>query len=249
MGISNDIRAKKVYHLVSHPHGEKRHFEDKKPDQAPERDDDSDLENHSEKELGQMEDDFFNEPTDKKVSIKNTQKSSFSRVYKWTITLFILAIIGIAVYQNFDLILEKIGINRQSTSNSTKDTGNKDETYTSQSTSSSDMADTASSAASTTAPSTTAIDKSTITLSVLNGNGVKGSAQKIFDQLKTAGFSPTKVGNANSFSYTRNYIYYQTAKKAEADLVQSSLADLSPVLEASDAIAGKYNVVVVVGKN
>ncbi len=91
-------------------------------------------------------------------------------------------------------------------------------------------------------------DKSGIKIKVLNGNGITGSAQKVQNQLVQAGFTVGVVSNASRFSYTKTYIYHQTGKESEANLVAAALSNRSTIVTSSDSVAGSYHVVVVVGR-
>jgi hypothetical protein len=95
-----------------------------------------------------------------------------------------------------------------------------------------------------------AIDKSTITISVLNGSGVKNSAQTVANTLTSAGYNVAGTANARSFNYTKTFIYYKTGKLEQANLVQGSLSDRQTEVQLSNSVVGaKYDIVVVVGKN
>lgn len=102
--------------------------------------------------------------------------------------------------------------------------------------------------AATTIPTTsTAIDKKSIKMSVLNGNGVTNSAVVVKNTLVKAGFTVSAVANAKKFTYATTIIYYKTGKEAEAELVKTALAARSVTTELYDGI-GSYDLQVVVGK-
>jgi hypothetical protein len=118
--------------------------------------------------------------------------------------------------------------------------------YTSGSTNSSTMEDTGETAA----PASTepAINKASISIQVLNGNGISGSAADVEATLETAGFSVTSVTNAKKFTYTSSIIYYKTGKTDEANAVKDALPNLVTELENSDTLTTSYDIVIVVGK-
>ncbi len=92
-------------------------------------------------------------------------------------------------------------------------------------------------------------DVASVKLEVLNGNGISGSAASVKDQLVNAGYNVLRLANAAKFSYVSTYIYYNTGKKPEADAVALVLSDRQTALYENAQVAGSYDVVVVVGKN
>jgi hypothetical protein len=99
----------------------------------------------------------------------------------------------------------------------------------------------------TATPTTGTIDKSKVTLRVLNGTTQAGAAATTKTTLEKAGFTVKSIGNAKSQTYTKTYVYYQAGKKAEADAVLAALADSKAVLEES-TLANPDMVLVVFGK-
>lgn len=90
--------------------------------------------------------------------------------------------------------------------------------------------------------------KSSLLIKILNGNGVSGSAASVKSTLESAGYTIDIVKNAASFSYATTIIYYKTGKSAEATELTTTLSGRTTSTEISDSIAGKYDIVVVVGK-
>jgi len=265
MGISHDIRPKKV-HPAGHKVKKEEHASDVFIDHPEHIEIETDSINYSSidssKEHSKLEDDFFN--YDSKHSHPKRDEISENRAgssaSKWILSLCIFALAGLVVYQNYEMIGQKIGLlGKEEPVEKTE----KEETYTGTSSATSETSTTtpaATTTPATTAPATTTpttstvaatqtIDKSLISLSVLNGNGITGSADAVADTLKAVGFNPTNITNARKFTYTDTIIYYQTGKLAEAQLVEDVLSARTTSLEESNTIAGKYNVVVVVGKN
>jgi len=95
---------------------------------------------------------------------------------------------------------------------------------------------------------TTVIDKSTISIKVLNGNGVAGRAAKVSSLLTTDGYKVLSTGNAKRFTYATTIVYFHEGKAAEANLVKETLNDYSVSLQQDNTIANKSDIVVVVGK-
>jgi len=115
--------------------------------------------------------------------------------------------------------------------------------------STSDSSDASSSTSSDSAVSSQTIDKASIKVSVLNGNGVRGEASQIHDILVAGGFSVPNVSNARKFSYQNTIIYYRPGFRAYADEVKSLLTNKIADLTESSDLTTSYEVVVVVGKN
>lgn len=96
------------------------------------------------------------------------------------------------------------------------------------------------------------VDKKSIKLRVLNGNGITGDAAKAKKQLEDAGFTVSKVGNAKRQDYTITQVYYLAGKKSQAELVEKALKDAgrSTQLEeaSADLVGADTEVLVVTGK-
>lgn len=95
------------------------------------------------------------------------------------------------------------------------------------------------------------INKSAISISVLNGSGIKLAAKELSDVLTSNGFTIKYLGNAKSFNYQQTIIYYKSGKEAEANLIKSSIeSSYDTVMTESDATVGNlYDLVIVAGKN
>jgi outer membrane biosynthesis protein TonB len=97
-------------------------------------------------------------------------------------------------------------------------------------------------------PTTTAtsIDKSTVTLRVLNGTATTGAASTMKTTLEKEGFTVRTIGNAKTQNYSVTTIYYQEGREAEAKLVQTALGSTKTDLQQS-TLANPDMVLVVVG--
>lgn len=93
---------------------------------------------------------------------------------------------------------------------------------------------------------TSSVDKKAVTLRVLNGTSQAGAAATVKKVLEQQGFTVRTIGNAKQQTYTQTVIYYQEGRRAEAEAVQKSLGDYTPVLEQS-ALASPDMVLVVIG--
>jgi hypothetical protein len=92
------------------------------------------------------------------------------------------------------------------------------------------------------------IDKSTILIKVLNGNGISGSAATLQKVLVDNGFSIDSVTNASNFNYETTTIYYNTGKSPQAELIKNALSAYTVTMFENPQVAGKFDVIVVVGK-
>lgn len=269
MGISDDISFKKD-NLPT----KKRSDKPLGPDEIKIRHSKDEEEDNSRYEHAQMEDDFFDdhksrylrqEPEENVEEPENEPEDELKAKYdeedyhqpkkhgnpmtKWVV-LLILVLIALLVWQNWSKISKAIGWGDNTTSNDASLPNYNSSTKGTDYTSSSTGTDTSTSTSTpSTSPATTpSIDKSKITIQILNGNGVKGSAAAVKTQLVNAGFTVDSVKNALKFSYPSSIIYYKTGKSAEADLVKSTLADRQSELTNDDKIVGNYDIVIVVGK-
>jgi cytoskeletal protein RodZ len=198
------------------------------------------------------------------------RKKSF---WGWIIWPIILIIAGFLIYKNLDQIKKFIRVkfldttstqtisndNRQVhiyTPDTDTSTGTTDSASSNTSTESSSFADstttpstTTNTGTSATTTPTTTIAKSSIKIEILNGSGITGAAATVKTAMETAGLTISYVGNAKNYNYNSTYIYYNSAKEAEARLVNETLSKTrTTVLEASNTIAKNYDVVIVVGK-
>ena len=182
---------------------------------------------------------------------KAGNKKSGSSLGKWLIVLLILALILIIVWQNIESIKSYFGIqsSQSSSSNDTEPYSNfsvTDTTATVEKETESVATETPASAE--TAVATTPA-KSSYLVSVLNGNGIKGSGAGVSSSLTAAGYTVSNTGNALKFTYINTIIYYKTGKLSVATDIKTVLADRTIELSEDNTISGKYDIVVVVGKN
>lgn len=101
-------------------------------------------------------------------------------------------------------------------------------------------------------PAAETIDKKSIKIRVLNGNGTSGDAAKTKKQLEDAGFEVAKFGNAARQDYAKTLVYYVSGKKDQAALVGDGLRHIGrdvSVEEASADLVGKdFEILVITGK-
>lgn len=93
------------------------------------------------------------------------------------------------------------------------------------------------------------LDKSKITISVLNGNGIRGDAYRTKVLLEKDGFKVATYGNASSFKYQSTIVYYKEGQEEAGKAVEETLKKngKETKLEKSNSLT-KYDVMVIVGK-
>lgn len=262
MGISDDIKPKKVYHF--------RNTE--KPIKAPavfvEREEPpKEIANQHEQtaadhmyspinheEKTKLEEDFFRNKTSYNSSEERVKRLRFpTKAVSWILILLITIFV---LKQNFNKIKDLVSPKQEKkvvkseddyyVNNKTEE--NKDNQSVETGTNSEAAATTPADNSSQSAVGAV-IDKSNINIKVLNGNGIKGSADSVGDELTKAGFKVSKVANAQKFTYSDTYIYYKSDKEESANLVKNTLSSRTCITEKSDTLTTGYDIVVVVGKN
>lgn len=267
MGISDDIKPRKVYNYSQKKNpssSEKDSFEVKISKSLPEKQDNTYTSTQQEvddylsgnesvyENKNELENDFFENEAPVNKHEKKNKKKRFkfpTKLVTWIIVLFLL---GLAVYKNLDKIVDLIIGQTTSTELASKDesyvsTDSKEQAGTAADTTTTGTGNTTTPATTPTV-STTTQSKSSIKIEVLNGNGVSGSADKVRDQLVSAGFTVSKVANAKKFTYASTYIYYKTGATSSMELVKAALSTRTCIAELSDSLSAGYDVVVVVGK-
>lgn len=93
------------------------------------------------------------------------------------------------------------------------------------------------------------LDKSKITIQLLNGNGITGDAAKVKTILEKDGWKVAAYGNANSFNYKNTYVYYKKGNEEAAKGVADTLKNAgrhTAILESPNL--SKYDIQIVLGK-
>lgn len=247
MGISDDIKPKKSYRYSSRK--ERNDFVN----------DDSDDNEDSEPELGEsktkddLENDFFEHSRDQRpVHRLETEPKEPRHFGKVILILMVLALVVVIIFQNIDLIKNlagdkfKIFSNNQNSAptESNLDT-NDNNNFNSDA---NQNLNTNQSSVNLNTNAAPVIDKTTVVIEVLNGNGVTGSADKVKSLLVTAGYTVSKVTNAKKFTYPDTLIYYKTGQEIVATDIKATLVGYQTTLENSDTIVGTYDIVIIVGK-
>ncbi|MFA4996256.1 MAG: LytR C-terminal domain-containing protein [Patescibacteria group bacterium] len=269
MGISDDIKPKKSLHtqqrsidvpVFSNTHENNIDLDSFEPEEK----------KMDPKSLEKLENDFFDyeykhenekQPDKKGMYIDKEEKKPASKSHhrkksstKATFWFITLALLGLLIWQNYPEIVSvaKNKFFKDKTTETVTDSNKDDEYYTGEKVADTTAEDTSTANTTTettqeTATATPTIDKANIIMEVLNGNGIKGSADTIRDQLITAGFKVSRVTNAKNFNYATSMIYFKTGKDAEANLVKETLTSLQTTTQNSDSIVGDYDVIVVIG--
>lgn len=92
-----------------------------------------------------------------------------------------------------------------------------------------------------------AIEKSAISISILNGSGTAGAANTLRAQLVKSGFTVRHIAVASAKRNT-TMVYYQTGQKAAAELVASFISNHVLEFEENSTLANPDNVLIIVGK-
>lgn len=91
------------------------------------------------------------------------------------------------------------------------------------------------------------LNKTKITIEVLNGNGKTGAAQEVKTLLEKEGFIVASTGNADNY-YNSTVIYYKTGKKESANLIAQALANYQVSFEENNDISKELDIQIVIGK-
>lgn len=93
------------------------------------------------------------------------------------------------------------------------------------------------------------IDKSKITIQVLNGNGIRGDAAKVKQILQKDGWIVASSGNAASFKYQNTLVYYKQDQEDIGNAVAETLKNAARQtgMQVSTTLK-KYDILVIVGK-
>ena len=186
---------------------------------------------------------FFAPDKSKTKKLNNKTKSFWLLVL---LILLVLLLVSVAVYQNLDVIKRKILKTPETTTttSSVKEVAATTDTALTSDTQESTQATTPTATTPTTTP--VAITNNSFTIRVSNGNGIKGSADKVRDILSAAGFNVISVGNATNYNYATTIVYYKTGQETQANLVKSALSSRIISTELSTTLSA-YDVLVVVG--
>lgn len=270
MGISDDIKPKKVHRFVEHPVYRSKKADDKKTENKLDEKQkklEKDLHTVADKSEEAL-DDFYNyKSSDRREDLEDKffsgkydlekpleiehrpKKANKHRPIKRIVIFVVITILAVLIiYQNIDIIKSYF------TNKSTESLENvNDNYYTGESSENSSLSsdassDTDASASKDSVSQSTTAQQTPATIKILNGNGINGSAAEVKTILVNAGMNVDAVSNAKKFTYTQTYIYYKTGFETEANSVKTALSSRAVSIEQSDQIACDYDIVVVVGK-
>lgn len=170
----------------------------------------------------------------------------------WTLLGLLLVILVTLILQNFSYIKELFVGTKTEPKSKTETTANTErivpQDYTATNSATPDTNTPAVTNPVTTTPTTT-LDKSSLKIKLLNGNGITGSAEKIKSTLTQNGFTVSFIGNAKKFTYSTTYVYFKTGQDAGAESVKSALAGKNVTVTNDDTICTTYDIVIVIGKS
>ncbi len=94
------------------------------------------------------------------------------------------------------------------------------------------------------------LDRSKLSIHVLNGSGVAGSSKKASDYLEGLGYNVIQIGNADNFNYEKTTIQIKSAKNTYFDLLEKDLSSNYSMGTTSADLSDSNNAdaVVTVGK-
>ncbi len=94
------------------------------------------------------------------------------------------------------------------------------------------------------------LDKTAISIQILNGSGITGAAKAAQDYLEGQGYTISAVGNADSSDYEAMIIAVKDDKKDYFAQLKKALATKYTVEDQADMVASsiKYDVVITIGK-
>lgn len=97
---------------------------------------------------------------------------------------------------------------------------------------------------------TTGLDRSKLSIQVLNGSGATGVGKKAADYLESLGYNVIQIGNAENFNFEKTTIQIKSGKENFLNLLKSDLAKNYSVGTTSADLAPDQNsdTVVTVGK-
>ena len=91
------------------------------------------------------------------------------------------------------------------------------------------------------------LNKTKLTIKVLNGEGKDGTAASAKDKLEKNGFIVTETGNAKN-TYNKSVIYYASGNESAANLIMELFNDRTISTEYNNDIVGDFDILVVIGK-
>ncbi|MBV8150270.1 MAG: LytR C-terminal domain-containing protein, partial [Candidatus Eremiobacteraeota bacterium] len=96
-----------------------------------------------------------------------------------------------------------------------------------------------------------AIKPADVSVEVLNGSGERGAARKFADELAAKGYVVSKVGNADSYGYTKTEIHEHSKVFGVGERVRSDVAVLPDVTVTAEPAPSPAtsDVTVIVGKD
>jgi len=90
-------------------------------------------------------------------------------------------------------------------------------------------------------------DKSLITITILNGNGIPGAAARLKTDLENKGFKVKAIGDADRQDYPETVIRYQPGADEKAKLLAETLKDKYTVRSEETTIPQETEIVIIVG--
>lgn len=95
---------------------------------------------------------------------------------------------------------------------------------------------------------TPAIDRSEVSVQILNGTGISGAAGDLEEEFKTLGYEDIKVGNASTQNNTKTTVSYDTnLLEAVKDEITGKLESIYDEVVTESKTQGSYDVIITTG--
>jgi|GEM_PF-1237924 len=96
----------------------------------------------------------------------------------------------------------------------------------------------------------TGLDRSSVSVEVLNGSGIAGVAGKMSDTLKSFGYKVSSTGNADNFDFANTEIHVKSASSSFLSLIKSDLSSSYTIGNAASDLdsSAAADIRVIVGK-
>ena len=95
------------------------------------------------------------------------------------------------------------------------------------------------------------LDKTELTIKILNGTGIPGAANGMAEVLEAAGYEGIKTGNADNYDYQESIIQIKESKSAYLSLLTEDLTTDYTLAQESETLAEEedFDVMIILGKN
>lgn len=98
---------------------------------------------------------------------------------------------------------------------------------------------------------TVELDRTEVSIKILNGTGIPGAAGEMAEVLEAAGWQGIKTGNADSYDYEQSVIQIKESKKDYLSLLVADLSSDYSISEETEVLAADadFDVLITLGKD